>query len=337
VRITVVSLGLVVASVAASTTAGATPPAPTGPHPRMLLDGELRTAWKAQAEAQHGPVVGALALCEDAASTKEHDRAVYQGSEWSKIEQACLVAWAATDKDVYARTAIKFMTALLDDLDDLGDGKGGDAAAIRDSGYAIRNLGLPTALAYDWLYDKLTPAQREHARGRWAAWLAAFEAKGYRPHAPGSNYHAGYVIASTAIAIAEAGEAGPEGDAQWRRVADTVWGKEIAGGLAAGGVFAGGDWFEGWQYAPLSVASIALGARLMRTAGVPIEGVAPWLEAVLRRHVYALSPSDQVFANGDTEFESPNITPRVLTLDAIALGDATPDVKRWARGELNRL
>jgi hypothetical protein len=303
----------------------------------MLLDGELRAAWKAQAAAKHGPVVGAIALCEDAASTKEHDRAVYQGQEWSKIEQACLVAWAATDRPVYAETAKRFMTALLDDLDDLGDGKGGDASALRDSGYALRNLGAPTAIAYDWLHDQLSPQQREHARQRWAAWLAGYEAKGYRAHAPGSNYHAGYVIASTTIAIAEAGEAGAEGDAQWKRVVDTVWGKELHGALAEGGPLAGGDWFEGWQYAPLSVAEISLGARLMRAAGVPVEGIGPWLSALLRRHVYGLSPADQVFANGDTEAETPNIPAYVLTLDAIALGDASADDKRWAKGELSRL
>lgn len=332
-RIAVASVAVLVA---AATTAVAAPPPPTGAHPRMLLDRDLRAAWKEQAAAQHGPVVGAIALCDDATNTRAHDRAPYQSDEWNKIVQACLVAWAATDKDDYAKTTIRFQTALFDDLDNIGDGKGGDAAALRDSGYAIRNMGAASALAYDWLWDKLTPAQRDHARARWAAWLAGYAAKGYRPHAPGSNYHAGFAFASTTIAIAEAGEAGAEGDAQWTRVADEVWGKELGPALAPGGKLAGGDWFEGWQYAPLSVAEISLGARLMRKAGVAID-VAPWLSAVLRRHVYALSPSDEIFAGGDTETEKPNVPVFVLTLDAVAIGDATADDKRWARSELGRL
>ena len=130
---------------------------PSGPHPRMLLDADLRAAWKAQAKLPHGPVVGAIALCEDARNTREHDHAVYQGSEWAKVLQACLVAWAATDDHDDQTTAIRFFTALIDDLDEIGDHKGGDEAARRDDGYAIRNLGPYTALAYDWLYDKLTP------------------------------------------------------------------------------------------------------------------------------------------------------------------------------------
>ena len=80
------------------------------------------------------------------------------------------------------------MTALLDDLDDLGDHKGGDLAARRDSGYAIRNLGPYPALAYDWLYDQLPADLRARAPKRFVAWLDWFLAKGYRARNPGSNY-----------------------------------------------------------------------------------------------------------------------------------------------------
>src|SRR5262249_16245461 len=89
-----------------------------------------------------------------------------------KVLQACLVAWAATEKPEHARTAIRFFTALLDDLDKIGDGLGGDESARRDHGYAIRNLGPYTALAYDWLHDQpaitpnLAPRPRAPAVGR---------------------------------------------------------------------------------------------------------------------------------------------------------------------------
>lgn len=328
---------VVLLATAAAPRAHATPPAPTGAHPRMLLDPELRAAWKEQAKLPHGPVIGAIAMCDDALHSKEHEHAQYQGAEWSRTVQGCLVAWAATDKEDYAKAAIRYMTALLDDLDLVGDGKGGDDAAKRDSGYALRNLGPATALAYDWLHDKLTPEQRAHARARWAVWLAWYADKGYRPHHPGSNYHAGYAYASTTIAVAEAGEAGVDGDALWKRVADELWGKELAAAFAPTGVLAGGDWFEGWQYGPLSVAELATGERIMRAHGVALAGVGAWIDALLRRHVYALSPSDGLFVNGDIENEKPNAEPGVLTLDAIALGTGSPEARRWARGELNRL
>lgn len=324
---------------ALSRVAAATPPEPTGAHPRMLLDRDLRAQWRAMAKLPVGPVIGAIHLCDEARTTRDHDRAVYMGSEWAKVLQACLVAYAATDKPEHAATAVKFFTALIDDLDAVGDGRGGDEAVRRDHGYSIRFLAPYTALAYDWLHDdpRMTPELKARARQRWKAWLDWYRDQGYRATSPGSNYHAGYLIAATTIAIAEAGEAGGDGTALWHHVADQMWGKEMAAALSQEGVLSGGNWPEGWQYGPLSIAEYALGAHLMRGAGVDIGGVEPWLSSVLRNHVYSLSPSDGVFASGDTESETATLAPHVLTLNAIAFGDASAQDKRWARGELARL
>lgn len=303
-------------------------------HPRMLLDPPLRAAWQAQIKVPHGPVARAIAVCSDAGTTHDYDGAQYQGSEWAKALQACLVAWAATGEARHAATSIKFFTALLDDLDQIGDHKGGDRAAWRDSGYAIRMLAPYTALAYDWLYDQIAPELRARARQRWSSWLTWYREHGYRARAPGNNYQAGYLISATLISIAEAGEGDP---ALWSLVTDELWGKDMAAALAAGGILDGGDWAEGWQYGPLSVAEYALAARVARRAGIPVAGTEPWLASLLRRHVYALSPADRVYAGGDTEEEAANLTPALLTLDAVALGDARDEDRRWARGEIARL
>jgi uncharacterized protein (TIGR03382 family) len=304
----------------------------------MLLDGELRAAWRARSKEGHGPIVGSIAVCGDR-DPREHAGSSYMGSEWKKMLQACLVAWAATGEPAHAQTALRYFTALLDDLDTIGDGKGGDAAANRDAGYAIRNLGPYTALAYDWLHDApgMTPELQARARRRWAAWLAWFEHSGYHPHDPGSNYHAGYLLAATMIAIAQAGEAGDAGRALWRDVADRMWGKEMAAAWAPGGPLDGGDWDEGWQYAPLAVAEYALGARIVRAHGIRVDGAAGWLDSVLRRHVHALTPSDRLWAGGDFDSEAAYMAPSAIGLAAVALGDASPLTRRWAKGELSRL
>ncbi len=317
----------------------ATPPEPTGAHPRMLLDSELRAKWRAQAGRGDGPVADAIRLCEDARKTRNHDRALYMGSEWSKVLQACLVAWATTNSNHDAATAVRYFTALLDDLDIIGDGRGGDAAAWRSSGYAIRNLAPYTALAYDWLYDHplMTAELRTRARQRWRAWLAWYRDKGYRATSPGSNYHAGYLFAATTIAIAQGGDADKGGTALWRYVADEMWSKDMTAALARDGILAGGNWPEGWQYGPLSVAEYSLGARLMRRVGVQLPGVEPWLSSLLLHHIYSLSPTDGVYAGGDTEDETATLQPHALTLNAIVFGDAATEDKRWARGELARL
>src|SRR5207344_696027 len=128
-----------------------------------------------------------------------------------------------------------------------------------------RMLAPYTALAYDWLHDQLAPELRARARQRWSSWLTWYREKGYRSRAPGNNYQAGYLISATMIAIAEAGEGDP---ALWSWVADELWGKDMAAALASGGILEGGDWAEGWQYGPLSVAEYALAARVASRAGV---------------------------------------------------------------------
>ena len=333
-------VALVLALALAARTVSATPPEPTGKHPRILLDDELRAAWKAQVKAGHGPVIGAIALCDEARTSTEHDNAQYQGSDWAKTLQACLVAWAATDKLEYESMSLRFFRALLDDLQQVGDGKGGDKSTQRDDGYAIRNLGPYTALAYDWLHDApgMTPQLRQHARERWAAWLDWWDDKGYRHRGPATNYEAGYLLASTMIAIAQGGEASEQaGPKRWAYLVDELWGKDMSSVLASGGLLDGGDWPEGWQYGPLAVAEYALAARAIAQQGVTVDGISPWLSSMLRRHVYGLTPKDGVWAGGDADVESAYLTPNALTLDAIALGDTTRDDKKWAKGELSRL
>jgi uncharacterized protein (TIGR03382 family) len=334
----VVSLILAAAGTA-GTAAHATPPEPSGPHPRMLLDRELREAWRADARRADGPVARAIRVCRQADETAEHERSLYHGAGWAKVLQACLVAWGATDRPVYSRAAIRYFTALIDDLDRIGDGKGGEEAARRDHGYAIRNLGPYTALAYDWLHDQpgMTPELLARARQRWVAWLDWYRDNGYRARNPGTNYHAGYLAAATLIAIAQGGEAGAPGARVWQLVTDELWGKDMAAALAKGGILDGGDWPEGWQYGPLSVAHYAVSARVARKAGIELSGIDVWLGSVLRRHVYALTPGDRMHVGQDTGIETPTIEASALTLDAIALGDAAPDDKRWAKGELQRL
>src|SRR5215831_18316273 len=91
------------------TAAAAAPPEPAGPHPRMLLDAGLRAAWKAQRKS--GPVAAAIDLCDDA-DNREHAGALYMGSEWKRMLQACLVAWAATGDAGHARSALRYFVAL---------------------------------------------------------------------------------------------------------------------------------------------------------------------------------------------------------------------------------
>jgi hypothetical protein len=321
-------------------TAAAQPDIPKTPHPRLLLDDKVRASWKALAKKAGSPIAGAVERCKQVGGNpSEFSRDGYMGLDWAGYLQNCLVAWAATGNAAFADTAMKYFIALIDDLQQVGDGKGGNEAGRRDSGYTIRALGPYTALAYDWLHDhpKMTEAVKARARERWEAWLTWYLAHGYRARSPSTNYHAGYLIAATFIAIAQNNEAGKYGNDLWRFVRDDLWGRDMKNAMDPGGALDGGDWGEGWQYAPLSVASYALAARVMTAAGSEPPGMRRWLDSVLMRHVHALSPGAGVFVGGDTQAETANIAPNALTLSAVVLGDASPDHQAWAAHEIQRL
>ncbi len=325
---------------ACTTSVASAEPEPSGKHPRLFLDDAMRAAWKQQAK-DSGPVSTAISYCNKAGGggrTFDNDR--YMGFQWSTNVQACLIAWAATGDDAHAKVAIKYFIALLDDRDNVGDGLGGDNTIRRDSGYAIRLIGPTSALAYDWLHDHklMTEALRAKARGRFQAWLDWYIAHGYRPRSPGTNYHAGYLISATFISIAQGGEAGAYGGKLWKHVVDDLWKGDMTKAYGPGPL-AGGDWAEGWQYAPLSVAGYALAGRAMAAAGVEIKGRAEWLHAMLLRHVYALSPGEQTFVGGDVENDSPNLAVNGMSLLAVRVGDAagTEDARGWSAAEKDRL
>jgi hypothetical protein len=334
---------IVVAAVVAVAVLGATAraqPEPSGPHPRIVLDDQIRATWKRQVKDQDGAIPRAIARCVKVkADPKENRYSGYQGAEWATSVQACLIAWAATGDDVHAATAMTYFVALIDDLDEVGDGKGGDLAARRDHGFAIRFLGAPSALAYDWLHDHklMTPAIRARARQRFTAWTDWYPEGGYRPRDPGTNYHAGWLAAATLISVAEAGDGGADSARLWRLVADELWAKDMVTALGPDGVLEGGDWAEGWQYGPFATASIALSARVAAAHGIKVPGIGPWLEAVLKRHVYALSATDRTLALGDTEDELPSLAPSMLPLAAVVVGDAPAAAKQQAEGEIARL
>ena len=313
-------------------------PAPNGPHPRILLDDSLRAAWKKAAGDHDSYVHKAIEHCEDARrDPHEYDHDNYMRLDWSGHLQACLVAWVATGRDDDAQTAIRYFTAILDDFADVGDGKGGDDAVAHDDGFPIRAMGPFTAVAYDWLHDKLPEPVRARARRRFKAWTDWYLAHGYRARDPGNNYHAGFVAAATLMAIAEAGEGGDDSDKLWRFVADEMWGKDMKAALADGGILDGGDWTEGWQYGPLSVAEYSLAARAAAKAGIATDGTARWLEQLLTRTVHGLEPDGRTFAVGDTEAEQPSIGVSPLPLAAVVYGDSTEHVAAQAKGELRRI
>ncbi len=312
----------------------AAPPAPTGAHPRIFLDADTLAALKADAAKPSSATARAVAKCDDViAHPDQWKSGGYEGLGFVEPLSACLIAYEVRGDAASAQSALVYFNALLDDYATVGDGAGGDMVVQHDTGYAMRSFGPYAAIAYDWLHGApgVDDNLLAHARERFAAWTSWYDAMGYHNDQPGANYHAGYTFAESMIAIAEGGEAGSSGNALWAHVVDDIFGKQIAGAMMPGGVLDGGDWLEGWQYGPLSVAEYALSARALRDTGAPITGFSQWESSIAARTAYAMVPDKSAaYIGGDSETTTPHAPVEAMTLYAV-LADAAPDPARaWA-------
>jgi len=321
---------------------------PSGPHPRVLLRDDVVLAWRAQQADPASPVARSIARCDDAiANPEDYVDGQYQGFRWVEALTACLVARATTELPAHEAAAKVYLNALLDDQSVVGDGlgpayNGGVGIVSQDTGYSMRTHGVFAALGYDWLHDALSAAERQKARTRFAQWVAFhMEPDTYQRAQPGANYHAGHLLALTLIAIAHADEmnaaAAGTGTALYDYVVDEMWGEVMADGVAARGALGGGDWLEGWQYGPLSVASHALAARALHEQGESLPFMGGYLAEVLLRYVHGLTPDDRMFVGGDTGNDTPALEPSALVLSAVIAGNVADSVRAEARGELARL
>ncbi|HTQ02200.1 MAG TPA: MYXO-CTERM sorting domain-containing protein [Polyangiaceae bacterium] len=309
--------------------------APSGAHPRLFLDAATKQGLVAQAGDASSPVARGAARCSAArANPSDYSDGGWQGFEFLTTLSGCLASWEASGNSDDLATAFKYFSVLLDDYQTVGDGAGGDDVVSHDSGYAMRTFAPYSAIAYDWLHDApgMTDDLRAHALERFNAWMSWYQTNGYLPDLAGANYEAGYAFAATMIAIAEGGEAGANGDAHWATVTNTIWGKDMSGGLSATGVLQGGDWAEGWQYGPLSVLEHALSMRALADNGVNVPGAGPWADSLVTRFANDLTPvSHQVYAAGDSDNTSPNRDPDNGPLLATIAGLGSDQAKSWAR------
>ncbi|MEZ4326162.1 MAG: hypothetical protein R3B40_13160 [Polyangiales bacterium] len=321
---------------------------PTGPHPRALWSAEAVATWQAQANDPTSAAARSVARCDDAiARPSDYADGQYQGFRWVEALSACLVARAITGSDAHTDAAKLYLNALLDDLGTIGDGEGpgyndGVGIVSQDTGYSMRTHGVFAALGYDWLHDALSNAERQKARTRFAQWVAFHQQPTtYQRAQPGANYHAGHLLALTLIAIGHADEMNAadagSGTALYDYVVDEMWGEVMAEGVAPRGPLGGGDWLEGWQYGPLSVASYALAARAMAEQGESLPFMPTYLAEVLQRYVHGLTPDDRWFVGGDTGEDTPYLAPSALVLNGIIAGFVADEVRAEARGELARL
>ncbi len=178
----------------------------------------------------------------------------------------------------FAEEALVYMRALADDLESVGDAKGGLAAVKADRGYPIRNHAIALATAYDWLYNYEGFTAGEKARfftrlNEWVDWYEGFKGDdgGYKVKGPAwENYFAGYFAAKVLTAVATYDE-NPKSRIRYLREVREKMREEVLPSLAE--KLDGGYPPEGWAYRcgydrtidPLLTLENALGEEYGRT------------------------------------------------------------------------
>ncbi len=280
--------------------AAAAPAPPTGPHPRILLNKATLDALKAKAAVSGSATQKTIARCDATiASPSRYSDGVYTGYGWAFNGSACALAFQLTGKTTYRDQAVKYLNALLNDRDQMGDGRGGDGVTDFDTGYPLRHHGTFTALLYDWL-PGAPGVDATRTRARLKVWIDKYTREGYLRDVPGGNYHAGYVSAKTFTAIALAGE-DPAATAYYTDAVDNLFGKQIGGvGLGPNGTMLDGDWPEGWEYAPFSMMGYGLAWRALRDQGVSLPQVDQFFDDIVPLYRHTFTPNKKFgWAGGD--------------------------------------
>ncbi len=264
------------------------------PHPRIVLTQERLAAAVRLAKEQHPAWLDVMHECEE--TTSHAIQGGYEGEDWAQAALNLALAYKVTGRIDYATAAMRYLVALVDDYDDVGDARGGEKAVSGNSGYSIRNRGFLAAIAYDWLHDRLSPGVRAHVVERFVSFFEWYKNHGYRNGDAISNHYMAYFGHAAMAGLAVEGD-DPRG-ATMRRAARQMWHAQIVPQYQA---LSGGDFPEGWQYARIPGAALGLYAETEARLGSPrIADELPWLRESIAFQSHALHPNGRtVFDNGD--------------------------------------
>jgi len=156
----------------------------------------------------------------------------------------------------------------------------------RDTGYDIRFQLRDLMLAYDWLYDSFTLAERAtivRVATKWIDWY--HDTPGYAATWPIENYYAGYLQGIALVAVATAGD-NPDADRLFALLRSKL-ANEVP---IQNQRLAGGDWAEGWNYGWYSTLELSLVDILLRDLGEDWSADFDWLRGLPSSLLYMTAP-----------------------------------------------
>ncbi len=293
----------------------------SGGHPRLLLTTDRLRAAVDGAKRGGASWNSLITNCRAMAAGKNDSG--YQGDQWAAGALDLAMCWRVRHDDAFARAAVAYLMALVDDHENVGDHLGGLSAVKENDGYPIRYRGFFAAIAYDWLFDVLTVDQRKHLADRFVDFCHWYRKDGYKTDDPISNHYMGYFGACAMSGLALEGD-DPRG-VELRQIARVMWKTEI---LPAYAKLPGGDFPEGWQYARTPVAALAFyvdAEGRARGDAKKLLSELPWLDATVAFQTHALHPDGvHQWDSADWSHKPAVLLPETLYCTALALPKDDP-------------
>ncbi len=196
-------------------------------------------------------------------------------------------------------------------------------------GSAIRSALVSLLLAYDWLHDRLAPAQRTAYSSVATAWIDWYHGAGPDESKPYTANYAGYLHA---LALTVAATAGENADIE-RLVA--LLNEKLAWELPVlNQRLCGGDWPEGPERGQLAVQQLQLVNQLLRDAGADHSILFDWVEAVPTWLTYQTFPDFRgLVPFGEVSEGAPHrISPALLAVLSSTTGRGALAARLYAMG-----
>lgn len=219
-------------------------------------------------------------------SEGEYSAYGYQGLGWQAKLEALAIAHQVTTDAAYAsqgRELLAYIASL---------GVAGMLAPVAiDSGFPTRSAIYGMAIAYDWLHDRLTVAERAAVAQTLNLWFDWFKRAAYEHDGPGyGNYFGGHVLGFGLAGLATQGD-NPRASEIVAHIL-SLFQTHVVPAFAKGG-FAGGYPLEGYPYGSnhfqrllsyMLAVDTATGASTVAKSGYP--------HKIARNLLYNLKPNN---------------------------------------------
>jgi hypothetical protein len=228
------------------------PPSRLAPHPRLLLSPETLRRLKAKAGARDPDWTQVLGdadrLAKYAVAPYDRNAAppntiayTYQGFGWYGAIVPLGIAYQVTGNKQYAAKVVELLRKV-----NAATAAGNLEPISADSGFPSRSAALGVALAFDWVYPEIPPADRAATVATLNRWFDWYRENALDRDGPAeSNYFGGHLLGFGAAGYASAGD-NPRAPEMMARAADDF--AHIVMPALTSGPFAGGYPPEGYVY-----------------------------------------------------------------------------------------